>query len=59
MMEVINDDLKVSSEWIKEVGYEMLDPDGFWMKGNVEMVCSLYDIPLFNTLDEFKIHLTK
>ena len=33
-------------------------PDGFWRKGNVEMVCSVYDIPLFNTLEEFKKYLT-
>jgi hypothetical protein len=33
-------------------------PDGFWRKGNVEMVCSTYDIPLFNTLEEFKKYLT-
>lgn len=33
-------------------------PDGFWRKGNVEMVCSVYDIPLFNTLDDFKNFLT-
>jgi hypothetical protein len=33
-------------------------PDGFWRKGNVEMVCSVYDIPLFNTLEEFKNYLT-
>ena len=29
-------------------------PDGFWRKGNVEVVCSLYDIPLFNSLEELK-----
>lgn len=29
-------------------------PDGFWRKGNVEIVCNRYDIPLFNSLDEFK-----
>lgn len=29
-------------------------PDGFYRKGNVEVVCSLYDIPLFNTIDELK-----
>ena len=23
-------------------------PDGFWRKGNVEMVCDRFDIPLFN-----------
>jgi hypothetical protein len=26
-------------------------PDGFWRKGNVEIVCSRFNIPLFNTLD--------
>ena len=29
-------------------------PDGFWRKGNVEVVCSLYDIPLLNSIDELK-----
>jgi hypothetical protein len=29
-------------------------PDGFWRKGNVEVVCSLYDIPLFNSIEELK-----
>lgn len=33
-------------------------PDGFWRKGNVEMVCVSYDIPLFNTIEEFKQHIT-
>jgi len=32
-------------------------PDGFWRRGNVEMVCSTYDIPLFNTLEEFKKYM--
>ncbi len=27
-------------------------PDGFWKKGNVEIVCTRYNIPLFNTLEE-------
>ena len=27
-------------------------PDGFWRKGNVEIVCMNYDIPLYNTLEE-------
>jgi len=27
-------------------------PDGYFRKGNVEVVCELYDIPLYNTLDE-------
>jgi len=26
-------------------------PDGFWRKGNVEIVCSRYNIPLYNSLD--------
>ena len=29
-------------------------PDGFWRKGNVEVDCSIYDIPLFNSLEELK-----
>jgi hypothetical protein len=29
-------------------------PDGFWRKGNVEVVCCVHDIPLFNSLDDFK-----
>ena len=29
-------------------------PDGFWRNGNVEVVCSLYDIPLLNSIDELK-----
>jgi hypothetical protein len=27
-------------------------PDGFWRKGNVEIVCSRNRIPLFNSLDQ-------
>lgn len=27
-------------------------PDGYWKKGNVEVVCSYYDIELVNTYDE-------
>lgn len=27
-------------------------PDGFWRKGNVEMVCDRHDIPLVNTIEE-------
>ena len=29
-------------------------PDGFWRKGNVDIVCNRYDIPLFNSLEDFK-----
>jgi len=27
-------------------------PDGYWRKGNIEVVCHRYQIPLHNTLDE-------
>jgi hypothetical protein len=27
-------------------------PDGFWRKGNVEIVCNYYNIPLNNSIDE-------
>ena len=27
-------------------------PDGFFRKGNVEVVCDIYDLPLLNTIDE-------
>jgi len=27
-------------------------PDGFWRKGNVEIVCARFNIPLFNTLED-------
>jgi hypothetical protein len=26
-------------------------PDGFYRKGNVDIVCAVYDIPVYNTLD--------
>lgn len=28
-------------------------PDGYWRKGNVEIVCQKFQIPCFNTFDEF------
>ena len=27
-------------------------PNGFWRKGNVEIVCTRFNIPLFNTLED-------
>jgi len=30
-------------------------PDGFYRKGNVDVVCDMYDIPLFNSIDELKL----
>jgi hypothetical protein len=34
-------------------------PDGFYRKGNVEVVCDRYDVPLYNTLDELIAHVEK
>ena len=31
---------------------KVICPDGFWRKGNVEIVCRRYEIPLFNSLEE-------
>jgi hypothetical protein len=31
-------------------------PDGFWRKGNVEVVCERFDIPLLNNLDDLISH---
>jgi len=28
-------------------------PDGFWRKGNVEIVCNYYNISFSNTIEEF------
>jgi hypothetical protein len=29
-------------------------PDGFWRKGNIDIFCNRYNIPLFNTIKDFK-----
>ena len=29
-------------------------PDGFWRKGNVDIVCNKYNIPMFNSLEQLK-----
>ena len=34
-IEILDDVKKPSSEWIKEVGYEVLDPDG-WDRSNFQ-----------------------
>jgi hypothetical protein len=31
-------------------------PDGFWRKGNVEVVCERFDIPLLNNLEDLISH---
>ncbi len=28
-------------------------PDGFWRKGNVQIVCNAYQIPLYDTIEDF------
>jgi hypothetical protein len=33
--------------------------DGFWRKGNVEIVCEKYSIPMYNTLDGAYRHALK
>ena len=35
MINIFNPEKKVSSEWIMEVGYEVLDPDG-WDRSNFQ-----------------------
>lgn len=30
-------------------------PPGFWRKGNVDIVCNRYNVPLFESIDEFMI----
>lgn len=27
-------------------------PEGFWRKGNVDIVCARYSVPMFNTIDD-------
>ena len=29
-------------------------PDGFWRKGNVDIVCKRFNIPLYNSFDDYK-----
>ena len=38
-------------------GTVVVCPDEFWRRGNVEVVCVLYKIPLYKTLDEGIAHL--
>lgn len=37
----------------KEKTIMVICPDGFWRKGNVEIVCERYDVPFFHTLNDF------
>jgi len=36
-----------------------LCPDGFWRKGNVDIVSEKYDIPTVNTFNELIVKLKK
>lgn len=42
-------ELGIFSSWDKLV---VCCPDGFWRKGNVEIVCDRYNIPMVGTLEE-------
>jgi hypothetical protein len=37
---------------------EVVCPEGFWRKGNVDIVCDKYGIPLYDNLDELLIEYT-
>jgi|ERR1044072_579367 hypothetical protein len=32
----------------------VISPDGFWRKGNIEITCHKYNVPLFDSIPEFK-----
>ena len=34
-------------------------PEGFWRKGNVDIVCEKYDIPLYSNIENFKSRINK
>lgn len=34
-------------------------PSGYWRKGNIEIVCDRYSIPLYDNLEEFKTYIEK
>ena len=34
-------------------------PDGFWRKGNIEIVCDRYGIPFYHSLDTLKLDLAE
>jgi hypothetical protein len=34
-------------------------PEGFWRKGNVDIVCDKYSIPVFKSIEEFKAAFLK
>jgi hypothetical protein len=36
---------------------KVICPDGFWRKGNVEVVCNYYNIPFYNNLKDLFLDL--
>lgn len=34
-------------------------PDGYWRKGNIEVVCARHGVPLVATLDELIAHIRR
>lgn len=36
---------------------KVICPDGFWRKGNVEVVCNYYNIPFYNNFDTLLLDL--
>ena len=34
-------------------------PEGFWRKGNIEVTCDYYNVPLYNTLETLYLDITK
>ena len=41
-----------------EYDHSMKDPEGFWRKGNVDIVCERYGAVMTSTLEEMIAHLT-
>jgi len=40
--------------YAKSSKMHVICPDGFWRKGNVDIVCDVYNIPLYSSLQDFK-----
>jgi hypothetical protein len=38
--------------WARSGKLKVCCPEGFWRRGNVEVVCQRHQIPLFDTLDD-------
>ena len=40
--------------YAKSKKLHVICPEGFWRKGNVDIICKKYDIPLYNSIENFK-----